>query len=247
MPVLRKLTTVAHREPSHLLRLGSHDRVNGLDCQVDTCAARPPNRAALCLSADQDGAIGSAGSPTAGNAARQPVSVRPELNVQEEEEDAVRLARYLLEDLDSARWRLVPAEPTRAMVTASMAAMRTRRKRDGRVAGRLKYALRLAAGIEATPHRDAAKQPSGMTLGVDRNRRLQDHERLQPHSDTRNVGTLETRPDELFEEAKVELARYEREGDRSSRECHVARNGSTDPFQTGRRPALMPNVWRVLA
>lgn len=70
------------------------------------------------------------------------------------EEDAFRLARFLLEDLDAARWRLVPVVPTREMINASMTAMRKRRKRDAWVAEKHKHAWRLAAGIEAAPRWD---------------------------------------------------------------------------------------------
>lgn len=38
------------------------------------------------------------------------------------------------------------------------------------------------------------------------------YERWRTRGDTRSVGMLETMPEELLEEAKVELARYEREG-----------------------------------
>ncbi|MGO4174892.1 hypothetical protein AB4Z10_13165 [Bosea sp. RAF48] len=138
-----------------------------------------------------------------------------QLNHKISDEDTARLARFLLEDLDAAQWRLVPAAPTREMVTASMTAMRKRRKRQGRVAERLKHAWRLAAGIEAAPHWNVTKQPSGALLSVDKNGGLRDDERLQLHDNALNVGTLESMSDELFEEPNAELAQYEREGDSS--------------------------------
>jgi hypothetical protein len=67
------------------------------------------------------------------------------------EEDALRLARFLLDELDVARWRVVPADPTKEMIDASMTAMRKSRKREGRVDERRKHKWRLAAGIEASP------------------------------------------------------------------------------------------------
>ncbi|MGO4175974.1 hypothetical protein [Bosea sp. TAF32] len=135
-----------------------------------------------------------------------------QLNHKIPEEDTVRLARFLLEDFDAAHWRLVPLAPTQEMVTASMNAMRKRLKRNGRVAERPKHAWRLAAGIEAAPQWNVTKQPSGAPLGVDKNAGLCDHEQMQLQDSARNVGTLETMPDELFAEATAELARYEREG-----------------------------------
>ena len=89
-----------------------------------------------------------------------------QLNHKIPDEDTIRLARFLLEDLDAAQWRLVPLAPTQEMVTASMTAMRKRRKRNGKVAERPKHAWRLAAGIEAAPQWDITKQPSSATLGI---------------------------------------------------------------------------------
>ena len=89
-----------------------------------------------------------------------------QLNNNISNEDAVRLARYLLDDLDTARWRLVPIVPTREMINASMTAMRRRRKREGWVAEKQKHAWRLAAGIEAAPHWRVAQQPSGVQIDV---------------------------------------------------------------------------------
>lgn len=87
-----------------------------------------------------------------------------QLNHRISGEDVARLARFLLEDLDAAQWRLVPIAPTRDMVSASMAAMRKHRKGAGWVPDKLKHRWRLAAGIEAAPRWDAAKQPSAGTL-----------------------------------------------------------------------------------
>lgn len=81
-----------------------------------------------------------------------------QLNHKISKEDALRLARFLLEDLDAAHWRLVPEAPTREMINASMAALRKRRKRDCWVAEKQKHAWRLAAGITAAPHWDIARQ-----------------------------------------------------------------------------------------
>ena len=47
--------------------------------------------------------------------------------------------------------RVVPANPTKEMVDASLTAMRKHRKREGWVAERQKHKWRLAAGIEASP------------------------------------------------------------------------------------------------
>jgi prevent-host-death family protein len=41
---------------------------------------------------------------------------------------------------------------------------------------------------------------------------IEDYRRLIERADTRTAGTLETMPDDLFEEIKTELARYEQEG-----------------------------------
>lgn len=41
---------------------------------------------------------------------------------------------------------------------------------------------------------------------------VEDYERLRARGDMRTTGTLETMPDDLFEEVKAELSRYEREG-----------------------------------
>ncbi|BCH23057.1 type II toxin-antitoxin system prevent-host-death family antitoxin [Mesorhizobium sp. L-8-3] len=41
---------------------------------------------------------------------------------------------------------------------------------------------------------------------------IEDYRRLIERADTRTTGTLETMPDDLFEEIKTELARYEQEG-----------------------------------
>lgn len=41
---------------------------------------------------------------------------------------------------------------------------------------------------------------------------IEDFERLRARGDTRTAGTLETMPDDLFEEIKTELARYDNEG-----------------------------------
>jgi prevent-host-death family protein len=43
---------------------------------------------------------------------------------------------------------------------------------------------------------------------------IEDYERLRARSDTRTTGTLETMPDDLFEEVKAELSRYEQDGER---------------------------------
>lgn len=43
---------------------------------------------------------------------------------------------------------------------------------------------------------------------------IEDYERLRARSDTRTTGTLDSMPDELFEEIKTELARYEQDGER---------------------------------
>ena len=74
-----------------------------------------------------------------------------DLNHEISEEDALRLARFLLDDLDAARWRVVPADPTKEMVNASLAAMHKSRKREAWVKPRQKHKWRLAAGIEASP------------------------------------------------------------------------------------------------
>ena len=74
-----------------------------------------------------------------------------ELKYEVSEEDALRLARFLLDDLDAARWRVVPANPTKEMVDASLAAMRNSRRREVWVKPRQKHKWRLAAGIEASP------------------------------------------------------------------------------------------------
>jgi hypothetical protein len=74
-----------------------------------------------------------------------------DLNHEISEEDALRLARFLLDDLHGARWRVVPVDPTREMVAASMTAMRKNRRCEGRVDERRKHMWRLAAGIEASP------------------------------------------------------------------------------------------------
>lgn len=42
---------------------------------------------------------------------------------------------------------------------------------------------------------------------------IEDYERLRARGDTRTAGTLETMPDDLFEEVKAELSRYERDGE----------------------------------
>jgi hypothetical protein len=89
-----------------------------------------------------------------------------QLNHKISEEDALRLARFLLEDLDAARWRVVPAVPTREMVNASMTAMRKKRRSEGRVGEKRKHAWRLAAGIEAAPHWEVAEYPSVGSLGT---------------------------------------------------------------------------------
>ncbi|BCH30863.1 hypothetical protein MesoLjLc_27930 [Mesorhizobium sp. L-8-10] len=41
---------------------------------------------------------------------------------------------------------------------------------------------------------------------------IEDYRRLIERADTRTTGTLETMPDDLFEEIKTELARFEQEG-----------------------------------
>lgn len=82
-----------------------------------------------------------------------------DLNHEISEEDALRLARFLLDDLDAARWRVVPANPTKEMVDASLAAMRKSRKREGWVKERQKHKWRLAAGIEASPNWKVEKLP----------------------------------------------------------------------------------------
>jgi hypothetical protein len=74
-----------------------------------------------------------------------------ELKYDISEEDALRLARFLLEDLDASRWRVVPADPTKEMVDASLAAMHNSRRREAWVKPRQKHKWRLAAGIEASP------------------------------------------------------------------------------------------------
>ncbi len=74
-----------------------------------------------------------------------------ELKYDISEEDALRLARFLLDDLDASRWRVVPADPTKEMVDASLAAMHTSRRREAWVKPRQKHKWRLAAGIEASP------------------------------------------------------------------------------------------------
>jgi prevent-host-death family protein len=43
---------------------------------------------------------------------------------------------------------------------------------------------------------------------------IEDYERLRARSDTRTTGTLETMPDDLFEEVKAELSRHEQDGER---------------------------------
>lgn len=43
---------------------------------------------------------------------------------------------------------------------------------------------------------------------------IEDYERLRARGDTRTTGTLDSMPDELFEEIKTELARYEQDGER---------------------------------
>lgn len=91
-----------------------------------------------------------------------------QLNHNISKEDSFRLARFLLEDLDAAHWRLVPEAPAREMINASISAMRKRRKRDCWVAEKQKHAWRLAAGIAAAPHWDIAKQRSEATFGVDK-------------------------------------------------------------------------------
>jgi hypothetical protein len=74
-----------------------------------------------------------------------------ELKYDISEEDALRLARFLLDDLDASRWRVVPADPTKEMVDASLAAMHNSRRRESWVKPRQKHKWRLAAGIEASP------------------------------------------------------------------------------------------------
>ena len=91
-----------------------------------------------------------------------------QLNHKIPKEDAFRLARFLLEDLDAAHWRLVPEAPTREMINASMTALRKRRKRDCWVSEKQKHAWRLAAGIAAAPHWNIAKPSSDVTFGVDK-------------------------------------------------------------------------------
>lgn len=42
---------------------------------------------------------------------------------------------------------------------------------------------------------------------------IEDYERLRARSDTRTTGTLDTMPNELFEEIRTELSRYEQDGE----------------------------------
>lgn len=44
---------------------------------------------------------------------------------------------------------------------------------------------------------------------------IEDYRRLTERADTRTAGTLESMPDDLFQDMKTELDRYEREGDAS--------------------------------
>lgn len=44
---------------------------------------------------------------------------------------------------------------------------------------------------------------------------IEDYRRLTERADTRPAGTLESMPDDLFQDIKMELDRYEREGDAS--------------------------------
>lgn len=74
-----------------------------------------------------------------------------ELKYDISEEDALRLARFLLDDLDASRWRVVPADPSKEMVDASLAAMNKSRRREAWVKPRQKHKWRLAAGIQASP------------------------------------------------------------------------------------------------
>lgn len=113
-----------------------------------------------------------------------------QLNHRISQEDAARLAQFLLEDLDATHWRLVPAAPTREMVAASMTAMSKRRRRNGWVPEKLKHTWRLAAGIEAAPRWDAAKKPFGAILVAHKNGASQDNETQQAHA-AQNAGTLE--------------------------------------------------------
>lgn len=70
-------------------------------------------------------------------------------------DDADRLSRFLLEDLETSRWRLVPIQPTRTMIDASMTAMRKRRKSDHWVGEKQKHSWRISAAIEAAPRWNA--------------------------------------------------------------------------------------------
>jgi hypothetical protein len=83
-----------------------------------------------------------------------------ELKYEISEEDALRLARFLLDDLDASRWRVVPADPTKEMVDASLAAMHNSRRREAWVKPRQKHKWRLAAGIEASPDWKLGRRPT---------------------------------------------------------------------------------------
>lgn len=89
-----------------------------------------------------------------------------QLNHKISEEDAVRLARFLLEDLDAARWRIVPLTPTLEMVNASMTAMRKKRRSEGRVGEKRKHAWRLAAAIEAAPNWNVSEREPSRELNA---------------------------------------------------------------------------------
>lgn len=78
-----------------------------------------------------------------------------QLNLSVSEEDAGRLARFLLDDLEASRWRLVPIQPTCEMIEASMTAMRKRRKAEHRVGEKRKHSWRISAAIEAAPRWEA--------------------------------------------------------------------------------------------
>lgn len=87
-----------------------------------------------------------------------------ELKYEVSEEDALRLARFLLDDLDAARWRVVPTNPTKEMVAASLTAMRKSRRREAWVKPRQKHKWRLAAGIEASPDWKIPKSSESVDL-----------------------------------------------------------------------------------
>ena len=78
-----------------------------------------------------------------------------QLNQAISKDDAGRLARFLLEDLETSRWRLVPIQPTRTMIVASMTAMRKRRKAANWVGEKQKHSWRISAAIEAAPRWNA--------------------------------------------------------------------------------------------